>query len=217
MHRHEAVSFDTVFLFSIFSTTMILYVFQAKISLRRQSGVGRASDRTVCHSCVGSSLICNKTQRCFFLFAILLLYFFLQKLPYRLIRFFCICFFCSNKYQSAVAAGYRARVTSYRVSHCSGGLFIYNKPQHCFFLFAILLLYFVFAETYLSLDMFFLFLLRCRNKEQFTAAGCHSAVWHRRVDNSFFTVILCDVFQQYCFRTLLFRCFIDFSQCYPYR
>ena len=68
-----------------------------------------------------------------------------------------------------------------------------------FFLFAILLLYFVFAETYLSLDMFFLFLLRCRNKEQFTAAGCHSAVWHRRVDNSFFTVILCAVFSSIVF------------------
>ena len=113
--------------FIFFLTTMVLYVSQVKIRLRQQSVIGRVSHRTVCHSCVGSSLICN-------------------------------------------------------------------KPQHCFFLFAILLLYFVFAETYLSLDMFFLFLLRCRNKEQFTAAGCHSAVWHRRVDNSFFTVILCAVF-----------------------
>ncbi len=47
--------------------------------------------------------------------------------------------------------------------------------------------------------MFFLFLLRCRNKEQFTAARCHSAVWHRRVDNSFFTVILCAVFSSIVF------------------
>ena len=48
MHRHEAVSFDTVFLFSIFPTTMILYVSQAMIRLRRQSVIGRVSHRTVC-------------------------------------------------------------------------------------------------------------------------------------------------------------------------
>ena len=174
---------------------MILYVSQAKISLRRQSGVGRASDCTVCRIVPVVCLFTISRSTVFFLFDILLLYFIFVETAVSLDTvFFVSVFFRSNKYQSAVAAGYRACVRLYRVSHCSGGLFIYNKPQHCFFFFAILLLYFVFVETYLSLDMFFLFLLRCRNKEQFTAAGCHSAVWHRRVDNSFFTVILCAVF-----------------------
>lgn len=61
--------------FIFFLTTMILYVSQAKISLRRQSVIGRASDCTVCRIVPVVCLFTISRSTVFFLFDILLLYF----------------------------------------------------------------------------------------------------------------------------------------------
>ena len=74
--------------FIFFLTTMILYVSQAKISLRRQSVIGRASDCTVCRivPVVCLFTISRSTVFFFLLYACYILS--LQKLTYRLICFF---------------------------------------------------------------------------------------------------------------------------------
>ena len=112
MHRHEAVSFDTVFLFSIFSTTMILYVSQVKISLRRQSVIGRASDCTVCRivPVVCLFTISRSTVFFFLLYSCYILS--LQKLTYRLICFFCFCCIVVIKNNSRRQAAIRRCGTS---------------------------------------------------------------------------------------------------------
>ena len=133
MHRHEAVSFDTVFFliftatkvlyfflgigFIFFPTTMILYVSPAKVSLRRQSVIGRASDCTVCRivSVVCLFTISRSTVFFFLLYSCYILS--LQKLTYRLICFFCFCCVVAIKNNSRRQAAIRRCGTGVSIIH----------------------------------------------------------------------------------------------------